>query len=192
MAQGHTPKKSVDGGCIPPASSGPSPTAHVPQPSSSGVGDMETVAVRALSGRSKARQHLPSGTVLTTPAPCPLQGTTLVQELLEADFKGLICIRSANTSEQDTKKYRRSGAHCVLGKELSMALAINMMKAEYVRHGRRARLASSPLVEWDLSLPGSSSTPLTADQSVFEPYSQTSEPSQAGASSRDRAGSCEA
>ena len=67
-----------------------------------------------------------------------LQGTRLVRQLLAAGFKGLICIRSANNSETDTRGYLRSGAHCVLGKELPMKQAVDAMKAAYVRHARAA------------------------------------------------------
>eukprot|EP00668_Euglena_longa_P004286 GGOE01005023.1.p1 GENE.GGOE01005023.1~~GGOE01005023.1.p1 ORF type:complete len:654 (+),score=155.68 GGOE01005023.1:138-1964(+) len=45
-------------------------------------------------------------------------GTDLVRLLLQASFRGLICIRSANMSEQDVQHYLSAGAHCVLDKLL--------------------------------------------------------------------------
>ena len=45
-------------------------------------------------------------------------GTDLVEQLVEQGFKGLLCIRSANSSDADEQMYRQKGAHCVLGKDL--------------------------------------------------------------------------
>eukprot|EP00667_Euglena_gracilis_P005029 EG_transcript_5060 len=70
-------------------------------------------------------QHLdwPSGT--------PFLGTDLVRMLLGAGFRGLICIRSANVSEWDTRNYFAAGAHCVLDKLLDRAQMVATLTTQY-------------------------------------------------------------
>ena len=61
-------------------------------------------------------------------------GTDLVAELLQANFAGLICIRSANVAEHDLARYAAAGAHCMFGKDMLMREMLKQMKAAYVRH----------------------------------------------------------
>ena len=61
-------------------------------------------------------------------------GTDLVQVLRERGFGGLIAIRSANNADDDVARYTRSGAHCILPKDLVMTAMLKKMLAEYRRH----------------------------------------------------------
>eukprot|EP00668_Euglena_longa_P007023 GGOE01008389.1.p1 GENE.GGOE01008389.1~~GGOE01008389.1.p1 ORF type:complete len:358 (-),score=99.68 GGOE01008389.1:623-1696(-) len=70
-------------------------------------------------------QHLdwPSGSLFL--------GTDLVRLLLQAGFRGFICIRSANTSEEDIPQYFAAGAHCVLDKLLDRAQTVATLVSNY-------------------------------------------------------------
>ena len=58
-------------------------------------------------------------------------GTDLVVELTEQRFQGLICMRSANVSDEDIQLYMAAGAHCVFGKEMLMKNMVEQMKQAY-------------------------------------------------------------
>eukprot|EP00668_Euglena_longa_P020873 GGOE01025988.1.p1 GENE.GGOE01025988.1~~GGOE01025988.1.p1 ORF type:complete len:679 (-),score=215.88 GGOE01025988.1:17-2020(-) len=72
-------------------------------------------------------QHLdwPSGSLYL--------GTELVRLLLQAGFRGLLCIRSANMSEQDAQQYLAAGAHCVLDKLLDRPQMVTTLTTQYWR-----------------------------------------------------------
>ena len=74
-----------------------------------------------------------------------LLGTDLVGQLKDRGFQGLICMRSATNSKEDEALCRRSGCHCVFGKEVPMADVVEDMKVAYVRLLCRERDASLPL-----------------------------------------------
>ena len=58
-------------------------------------------------------------------------GTTIITELLAEGFQGLLCIRSANTSEADVALYQQSGAHCVIDKALPAARMVRQIVTSY-------------------------------------------------------------
>ena len=60
-------------------------------------------------------------------------GTDLVAQLVEGEFQGLICMRSANVAKHDRTKYAQAGAHCTFGKDVLMKQMVQEMKAAYVR-----------------------------------------------------------
>ena len=61
-------------------------------------------------------------------------GTTLVQQLLADNFKGLLCIRSANSSEVDVALYTECGAHCAVDKAAQPKEMVEAIKVAYLRH----------------------------------------------------------
>ena len=61
-------------------------------------------------------------------------GTTLVQELLLDNYRGLLCIRSANSSEADVALYKESGAHCSVDKAARPEEMVEQIKVAYLRH----------------------------------------------------------
>ena len=46
-------------------------------------------------------------------------GTKLMEQLVARGFQGLLCARSANSSEAEVEMYTRSGAKCILHKDMS-------------------------------------------------------------------------
>ena len=72
-------------------------------------------------------QNLDYGTVT-------IKGTELVKQFLEARYRGLICIRSANDEDDDREEYTAAGAHCVFGKDITIKKMAREMKVAYVRH----------------------------------------------------------
>eukprot|EP00667_Euglena_gracilis_P003334 EG_transcript_3343 len=71
-------------------------------------------------------------------------GTDLVRLLLQAGFRGLICIRSANMSEEDTHQYFAAGAHCVLDKLLSRSQTTATLATQYWRFFAAAQGRPTP------------------------------------------------
>eukprot|EP00668_Euglena_longa_P010637 GGOE01012882.1.p1 GENE.GGOE01012882.1~~GGOE01012882.1.p1 ORF type:complete len:677 (-),score=154.84 GGOE01012882.1:1081-3111(-) len=65
-------------------------------------------------------------------------GTDLVVQLLQEGFAGLICLRSANCEEEDVQTYKQSGAHSVIGKDVSGCEFVAMLKSAYLAHLERA------------------------------------------------------
>eukprot|EP00668_Euglena_longa_P021037 GGOE01026170.1.p1 GENE.GGOE01026170.1~~GGOE01026170.1.p1 ORF type:complete len:679 (-),score=166.00 GGOE01026170.1:1200-3203(-) len=59
-------------------------------------------------------------------------GTDLCRQLIGFGFRGLVCIRSSDDSQDDQAKYAASGAHCSFGKDLSGSKMIQQLKAAYV------------------------------------------------------------
>eukprot|EP00667_Euglena_gracilis_P010698 EG_transcript_10894 len=72
-------------------------------------------------------QHLQYGSSLQ-------YGTDLVVRLLQGGFRGLICLRSANCEEEDVLAYHRSGAHFVVGKDVSGREFVKKLKVAYLAH----------------------------------------------------------
>ena len=60
-------------------------------------------------------------------------GTDIIRQLLEREFKGLICVYSGNVAAADIAMYRAAGAHCVFGKDDSMKQIIEDIQIAYVR-----------------------------------------------------------
>ena len=61
-------------------------------------------------------------------------GSDIVRELLEAGYRGLVCIRSGNNAEEDVALYRRAGAHCHIGKEMRMKDMVQLLLRQYALH----------------------------------------------------------
>eukprot|EP00667_Euglena_gracilis_P003742 EG_transcript_3753 len=95
--------------------------------------------------------------------PCSdlLYGTDLVRLLLHSGFQGLLCIRSANTSEADVGQYYAAGAHCVLDKLLDRAQAAATLAGHY-----RLLRAARPTGGTPDPFPPLSDAPPDADRSV--------------------------
>ena len=68
---------------------------------------------------------------LDFPGEC-LLGTDVVEELIAAGYRGLVCVRSGNNSAADGALYRQSGAHCHLGKDVRMKALVEALVREYV------------------------------------------------------------
>eukprot|EP00667_Euglena_gracilis_P001005 EG_transcript_1005 len=99
-------------------------------------------------------------------------GTDLVRLLVRAGFRGLICIRSANVSDQDTQQYFAAGVHCVLDKLLDRTQMVATLTNHYWRflggphdvatvplshassHPDLSRLPGPPDRRWSTSHPG--------------------------------------
>eukprot|EP00668_Euglena_longa_P038915 GGOE01050045.1.p1 GENE.GGOE01050045.1~~GGOE01050045.1.p1 ORF type:complete len:670 (+),score=160.85 GGOE01050045.1:23-2011(+) len=62
----------------------------------------------------------------------PHYGTDLCRQLIRFGFRGLICIRSSDDSQDDQAKYAASGAHCSFGKDVPVAKVVQQLKAAYV------------------------------------------------------------
>uniref|UniRef100_A0A7S1IQJ3 Response regulatory domain-containing protein n=1 Tax=Eutreptiella gymnastica TaxID=73025 RepID=A0A7S1IQJ3_9EUGL len=62
-----------------------------------------------------------------------ISGANLVSTLRTSGFKGLLCMRSGNTSDEDCERYRQAGCHCIVGKDLPMSKAMDHIKAAYLR-----------------------------------------------------------
>eukprot|EP00667_Euglena_gracilis_P005606 EG_transcript_5648 len=60
------------------------------------------------------------------------RGTDLCQKLLGLGFRGLVCIRSSDDSQDDQARYAASGAHCSFGKDVLGAKMIQQLKIAYV------------------------------------------------------------
>ena len=83
-----------------------------------------------------------------------LLGTDLVAELIERGFQGLICIRSANATDEDARMYKEAGAHCVFGKDTPVSQVILQMKRAFshlnIMEGvRDSAPIYDPIVEFD-------------------------------------------
>ena len=63
-----------------------------------------------------------------------IYGTDLLRRLLDANYQGLLCIRSANASESDERLYRKCGAHCVLDKADQAAEVVRAITVAYWNH----------------------------------------------------------
>ena len=78
-------------------------------------------------------------------------GTDLIQQLAAKGFQGLMCVRSANSSEEDEQFYLGKGAHCMLGKDMLGSELIAVLAREYhlLSPGARGEMAGvSPLSSW--------------------------------------------
>jgi hypothetical protein len=81
-------------------------------------------------------------------------GTDLVAELIKCGFQGLICIRSANATDEDARMYKEAGAHCVFAKDTPMSQVIPQMKRAFshlnIMEGvRDSAPIYDPIVEFD-------------------------------------------
>ena len=74
--------------------------------------------------------------------PITVLGTGLLQELAAQHYRGMLCIRSANSTEADREFYKQSGAHCVMDKALCQRDMIRQMKADYFEYLDSARFAT--------------------------------------------------
>eukprot|EP00667_Euglena_gracilis_P005906 EG_transcript_5950 len=63
--------------------------------------------------------------------PTPRLGTDITQQLVQAGFRGFICLRSANDAPEDRALYMRSGAHCCFGKDMLGRQLMDELKAAY-------------------------------------------------------------
>ena len=61
-------------------------------------------------------------------------GTALSMQLLEAGFAGLVCIRSANTSDEDIAAYKSCGAHCIIDKSVPVGSMVQQLEKAYLSH----------------------------------------------------------
>ena len=61
-------------------------------------------------------------------------GTDLIRQLREAGFGGLLCIRSANTDEDERDFYLRFGAHCVIDKGMAPKEVVRCITTAYWEH----------------------------------------------------------
>jgi CheY-like chemotaxis protein len=61
------------------------------------------------------------------------RGSDLMERFVAAGFQGLLCARSANCSETDIRKYVRSGAQCILRKEMSGTEMVETIADAYHR-----------------------------------------------------------
>ena len=64
-------------------------------------------------------------------------GTDLIQRLLARQFRGLVCVRSANAAAEDAAFYRQCGAHCVFGKDVPLRRMIGELKAVYLANAQQ-------------------------------------------------------
>ena len=86
-------------------------------------------------------------------------GTDLLEQLVAQGFEGLLCVRSANCSEEDVQLYVRKGAHCILGKDMlgnEMVEAIArayIMKCESQRQPTTLLAAAASSSPWELDAP---------------------------------------
>ena len=64
-------------------------------------------------------------------------GSDIVADLRAQGYRGLVCMRSGNTADEDVALYQAAGAQCVFGKEVSMKRMIARMKVAYNEHCRR-------------------------------------------------------
>ena len=58
-------------------------------------------------------------------------GSDLLRHFVSRGFQGLLCTRWANVSEADIRKYMESGAHCVLGKDMSASEMVDSIAYAY-------------------------------------------------------------
>eukprot|EP00667_Euglena_gracilis_P002539 EG_transcript_2540 len=93
------------------------------------VGELETFLQEALAGAHIVvmDQHLDY-------KPFSYLGTDLVGQLLGNGFRGLVCIRSANNAPEDTELFWRSGAHCVIPKDLPARGMVAELLVQYARY----------------------------------------------------------
>ena len=61
-------------------------------------------------------------------------GSTIVEELVGAGYKGLVCMQSSNGTAEDQELYSASGAHCVFGKDMAWAKMVPALCEVYVHH----------------------------------------------------------
>ena len=83
-----------------------------------------------------------------------VSGLELLRKIKAAGFRGLLVIRSGNTSDQDRLEYREAGCHCVLGKDLLISEASNLIKKAYLRQQR----CRAPPAQAQSSSPNASDT----------------------------------
>ena len=79
-------------------------------------------------------------------------GTGLMEQLVARGFQGLICTRSANSSEAEVEMYTRSGAKCILHKDMSGPEMVRTIAEAY--HELQATMPP-PSPPSESSLPGS-------------------------------------
>ena len=58
-------------------------------------------------------------------------GSDIAQQIMAQGYQGLLCIRSGNTSAADQATYFRSGAHCVVDKDVPLTEVIKMLSVEH-------------------------------------------------------------
>jgi len=63
-------------------------------------------------------------------------GTSVLRRMKLMGFRGLMCIRSGDDSEDDRAYYAECGAHCFLGKDLPAQRVINSIIVAYHNHNR--------------------------------------------------------
>jgi len=69
-----------------------------------------------------------------------ISGIELLRTIKAGGFRGLLVVRSGNTSDDDCLQYQEAGCHCVLGKELPMSKATVLVKQAYLWHKSAAQL----------------------------------------------------
>eukprot|EP00669_Euglena_mutabilis_P011485 TRINITY_DN6117_c0_g1_i2.p1 TRINITY_DN6117_c0_g1~~TRINITY_DN6117_c0_g1_i2.p1 ORF type:complete len:518 (+),score=90.83 TRINITY_DN6117_c0_g1_i2:217-1554(+) len=75
----------------------------------------------------------------------PHLGTDVVRRLRQMGYKGLICIRSADDSPEDQRRYAASGAHCSVGKDVpGPEMVAHLIAAYHDLHGRSAPTLDAP------------------------------------------------
>eukprot|EP00668_Euglena_longa_P010625 GGOE01012865.1.p1 GENE.GGOE01012865.1~~GGOE01012865.1.p1 ORF type:complete len:721 (-),score=163.63 GGOE01012865.1:839-2914(-) len=107
-------------------------TAHAPQTACQAYGaTMSEVAIfeaEALSGADVLilDQHLDYHVTI--------YGTDIAQRLRRAGYCGLICIRSANATDEDQVMYLQSGADCMIGKDTPLQEMVETLQLAYAQH----------------------------------------------------------
>jgi len=61
-------------------------------------------------------------------------GTAILKRMKLMGFRGLMCIRSGDDSEEDRAYYAACGAHCFLGKDLPAPTLLETIVAAYLMH----------------------------------------------------------
>ena len=59
-------------------------------------------------------------------------GTDLLEQFVAERFQGLLCMRSANSSEADVELYIRKGAHCILEKDMLGSEMVEAIARAYI------------------------------------------------------------
>ena len=58
-------------------------------------------------------------------------GTDVIKQLRKKGFAGLVCVRSANASEEHEAFYLRNGAHCIIEKDMDGTQMVAVLAREY-------------------------------------------------------------
>eukprot|EP00667_Euglena_gracilis_P004929 EG_transcript_4960 len=72
-----------------------------------------------------------------------LYGTDIARRLRSAGYAGLVCVRSANATEEDRAVYLQHGADCMLGKDLPLRGLVEALQLAYEQHARACRARRS-------------------------------------------------